>query len=161
MAKNDDDNITELRRASVEAGEMGERVAARALGATRSLHGDGRVANMAGRGGSAILDVPLVHGCGRSFVNAVGYAIHGKHCDGKKPKTEGRIAARQKTLAPVSRPHLRRQNRKRHAERTSPAIGTGAIVAAATDKAIEVVIAGLVAKRQAIDNAIAALQAVS
>ena len=35
------------------------------------------------------------------------------------------------------------------------------IQGAATDKAIEVVIAGLTAKRDAIDSAIAALQAVS
>jgi hypothetical protein len=98
--------------------------------------------------------------CGRTFTHAAWYTKHKLHCDGK-PATEGRIAARQRAMVPVSRPHTRAKNRQRHIDRTPPAgNGVGAIQAAATDKAIEVVLAGLRAKRQTIDNAIAALEAV-
>jgi hypothetical protein len=87
-------------------------------------------------------------------------AIHQLHCDEKPKATEGRIAARQRALVPVVRHAGGRPRKPRgddHVDRTPPAIGTGAIVAAATNKAVEIVIAGLTAKRDAIDRAIAAL----
>jgi hypothetical protein len=101
------------------------------------------------------------HECGFKTNRAQAYAMHAKHCNGTGTPRSGRIAARDKALVPVTRHAGGRPRKTVAVDRTPPAIGTGAIVAAATDKAIEIVIAGLVAKRTAIDNAIAALQAVS
>jgi hypothetical protein len=99
--------------------------------------------------------------CGRTFTHGAWYTKHKLHCNGK-PATEGRIAARSRALVPVSRPRAKAQKRTRHVDRTPPtANGVRAIQVAATDKAVEIVIAGLTAKRDAIDRAIAALQAVS
>lgn len=41
-----------------------------------------------------IMKDELVHGCGRSFKYPAHYAKHGLKCDGTKPATSGRIAAR-------------------------------------------------------------------
>lgn len=42
----------------------------------------------------AKLDEPMVHGCGQSFTYTQSYTKHAKACDGTKPATSGRIAAR-------------------------------------------------------------------
>lgn len=52
-----------------------------------------------GRGGSARLDEPMVHGCGKELWTTASYAIHAKSCSGEEPKTEGAIAARTKRSA--------------------------------------------------------------
>jgi len=109
------------------------------------------------------------HGCGQDFQHAAWYAKHALRCDGKPVQTRGRIerlaARRGQTNIAIAR-HQAAGRRDElalrgngHAERTPPAIGTGAIVAAATGKAIEIVIAGLRAKREQIDVAIASLEA--
>jgi len=100
-------------------------------------------------------------GCGRSFKKDGAWKTgHELKCKGKV-QTRGRIerlAARrqprtQRALAVV---HHRRA---RHANGHAPAPGVGAIQAAATDTAIDVVLAGLHAQRERIDTAIASLEA--
>jgi hypothetical protein len=133
---------------------------------------------MAGRGGTHKLSEPLVHKCGRSFDQANTYAIHAKHCDGTKIPTEGRIAARQKETAlvpvrgrprrPAADPKVERRReqyraskQRRRGDGVDPGAALPAIQAAATDKAMEIVIAGLLARRDAIDRALEALRVVA
>jgi hypothetical protein len=107
-------------------------------------------------------------GCGKTFIYESWRVRHELKCQGKVA-TRGRIerlAARRGAPIPAIARHQAAGKRDElalrgngHAERTPPAIGTGAIVAAATSKAIEIVIAGLRAKREQIDVAIASLEA--
>lgn len=60
---------------------------------------------------------PMVHGCGRSFDYPHSYALHAKHCDGTKPKTEGAIAARERASA--KRPVRSEPPRAKKGARTS------------------------------------------
>jgi hypothetical protein len=112
----------------------------------------------------------LRHECGFKTTRAQAYAMHAKHCDGTGTPRSGRIAERERALVPAPRGKgasaRSRPAPLLHApkliDRTPPAAnGVRAIQGAATDKAVEIVIAGLMAKRDAIDRAIAALQAVS
>ena len=109
-------------------------------------------------------EIACKQGCGKTFTTEGWRVKHELKCQGK-PRTRGRIerlAARHGALVPVSEPPTRSQKRNRRSDRPPPAAsGFAVIQGAATDKAIEVVIAGLTAKRDAIDGAIAALQAVS
>jgi hypothetical protein len=111
-------------------------------------------------------------GCGRDLTSEGRRAQHELKCKGKQA-TSGRIAERQKALVPAGtsrRTSAPAKSRKARARKVAVRAGDGhrtppgavaQIAAAATDKAMEIVIAGLMAKRTAIDNAIAALQAVS
>lgn len=101
--------------------------------------------------------------CGRKFKHGAWYTKHAVSCRGPVATT-GRIAStepRARAVALVSRkraaPRRRPRERKVVARLVTP--GVGAIAAAATDKAIELVIAGLRTKRNTIDNAIGALEA--
>lgn len=49
-----------------------------------------------GRGGSARLDEPMVHSCGRELWTPASYASHARSCTGEEPKRSGRIDARDR-----------------------------------------------------------------
>lgn len=59
----------------------------------------------------AKLDEPMMHDCGQSFTYTQSYAKHAKECDGTKPATSGRIAARagERTPPAAKRPTVRRK----------------------------------------------------
>lgn len=111
----------------------------------------------------------FVCGCGRRFTHGAWYTKHKLKCDGKPVPTRGRIerlAARAgRAVVPARRAHRRRpgpgpQPAPQTALVPLPAQPAAIVAAAATEQAIQLAIAGLQAKRAVIDNAIAALQAV-
>lgn len=113
------------------------------------------------------LDPPFVCGCGQLTTDwPPSKAKHQLKCAGVPIARSGRIAARSGTRAIAvvrAKPVVRRKRARiaSNGHRTPPAAAVVAIAAAATDKATEIVIAGLMAKRELIDRAIAALQAVA
>lgn len=105
--------------------------------------------------------------CGRGFTHGAWYTKHRLKCDGKPVQTRGRIerlaakhgtppTSRRASVASRAVAIVRDPN---YGKREQQPAGIAAIAAAATDKAIEVVIAGLMAKRAQIDAAITSLQA--
>lgn len=117
----------------------------------------------------------MVHACGRELWTAASYAIHAKACDGKPVQTRGRIERlaaragralvpvkpkRERTAGPGPQPAPQTPTRRSTPiPAPTPAAATGSIAAAATDKAMELTIAGLLAQRARIDTALAALEA--
>lgn len=101
--------------------------------------------------------------CGRTFKHGAWYTKHAVGCKGLVA-TAGRIAStepRSRAVAVVSRKRPaspRRQPRERKVV-TPP--GVGAIATAATDKAIEVVLAGLRERRDRITAAIGTFEALA
>lgn len=105
--------------------------------------------------------------CGRTFKHGAWYTKHAVGCKGLVA-TAGRIAStgpRSRAVAVVSRkrpasPRRQPRERKVVARQVTPP-GVGAIATAATDKAIEVALAGLRERRDRITAAIATLEALA
>jgi hypothetical protein len=132
----------------------------------RALRAEG-TSDMAARELERATDGKFHHGCGESFTHAAWYTKHALKCSGKPVQKRGRIerlAARGSRAlvpartAPQHRPGPGPQPAPRQPAH-APIAPIGAIAAAATDKAMEITIAGLVARRAQLDAAIAALEA--